>query len=189
MIRKDFTNKQLARIDEVYRATHELCKVLSERCDLPDTMEIIGEIAEFAASHLVKQGIPVRFPTMVTDEEGNDFAVDYYTEGDNIISSLMDALNNYFISEFGEDSAISAIPNDGIIHLAYTTYEFGDDEIRDVQVDFDLANLKYLNYIDDELVLEERRESIEAFIEELSRCDFDAIIADCVRKGFELFGE
>ena len=104
------------------------------------------------------------------------------------MDNLMDALNNYFISEFGEDSAINKIPDDGIIHLAYTTYDFGDEE-RDVQVDFDLANLKYLNYIDDELVLEERRESIEAFIEELSGCDINAIIADCVHKGFELFGE
>lgn len=105
------------------------------------------------------------------------------------MKDLMDAVNNYFASEFGEDSAIDKIPNDGIVHLAYTTYDFGDGEERDVQVDFDLANLKYLNYIDDELVLEEERESTEAFIEELSRCDFDAIIADCVHKGFELFGE
>lgn len=104
-----------------------------------------------------------------------------------MMCKLLEALNRYFTSEFGEDSAIDKIPGDGILHLAYTTYDFGDGEEREVQVDFDLLNLKYLNYIDDELVLEEARECEQEFIDEIKCCGFDDIIRDCVHKGFELY--
>lgn len=103
------------------------------------------------------------------------------------MSKLLDALNRYLSSEFGDGSSLEKIPEDGIIHLAYTTYDFGDGEEREVQVDFDLLNLKYLNYIDDELVLEEPRECEQAFIDEIECCGFDDIIRDCVHKGFELY--
>ena len=68
---------------------------------------------------------------------------------------LLKAVNRYLVREFDSDSALEKIPEDGIFHLAYTTYEFGDDKEHEIQVDFDLLNLKYLNYIDGVLVLEE----------------------------------
>ena len=101
--------------------------------------------------------------------------------------NLLKAVNRYLVREFGEDAALDRIPEDGIFHLAYTTYEFGDEEEHEIQVDFDLLNLKYLNYIDGKLVLEEPRECEQEFIDEMKACEFDDIIRDVVHKGFELY--
>ena len=100
---------------------------------------------------------------------------------------LLKAVNRYLVVEFGVDSEIKEVPKDGIVHLAYTTYDFDDGEEHEVQVDFDLINLKYLNYIDNELVLEEERDTEESFISEIEVCDFNDIIRECVHKGFELY--
>lgn len=88
---------------------------------------------------------------------------------------LINALNNYFVSEFGEDAIIDKLPNDRIVHLAYTV----NDDGAEIQVDFDIKNLKYLNYIDDELVLEEKRTNIQEFIKEIENCSFSDIICNC----------
>ena len=100
---------------------------------------------------------------------------------------LINSVNCYLEREFGE--SIQDIPEDGILHLAYTTYELGDGVEREIQVDFDLNNLKYLNYIDGKLVLEEPRECEQEFIDEMKACEFDDIIRECVHKGFELYGD
>lgn len=89
---------------------------------------------------------------------------------------LIDALNNYLVSGFGEDAMIDKLPDDGIIHLAYTTNDAGEE----IQVDFDINNLKYLNYVDDELVLEEKRDSIQEFIMEIENCGFGDVIWNCL---------
>ena len=102
---------------------------------------------------------------------------------------LLKAVNRYLTREFDEEARLRKIPEDGIFHLAYTTYEFGDDEEHEIQVDFDLLNLKYLNYIDGVMVLEEPRECEQEFIDEMKACEFDDIIRECVRKGFELYGD
>ena len=39
---------------------------------------------------------------------------------------LLKAVNRYLVREFDSDSALEKIPEDGIFHLAYTTYEFGE---------------------------------------------------------------
>ena len=108
------------------------------------------------------------------------------SEGEKM-RDLLKAVNRYLVREFDSDSALEKIPEDGIFHLAYTTYEFGDDKEHEIQVDFDLLNLKYLNYIDGVLVLEEERECEQEFIDEMKACEFDDIIRDVVRKGFELY--
>lgn len=100
---------------------------------------------------------------------------------------LLKTINSYFLKEFDEKAMIAALPEDGIIHLAYTTYEFDDDKEHELQVDFDLKSLSYLNYIDEILVLKEERESLLDFIEEIESCDFDDIIRDCVNEGFKLY--
>lgn len=105
------------------------------------------------------------------------------------MEKLINAVNEYIDREYGEDSEITEIPKTGIIPIAYTTYDFDDGEEHEIQVSFDVNNLKYLNYIDDELVLEEPRDSIDEFIEEISVCDFNDIIRNCIHKGFELFGK
>lgn len=83
--------------------------------------------------------------------------------------------------EFGE--SIQDIPEDGILHLACTTYELGDGVEREIRVVFDLKSLKYLNYIDGELVLEEQRDCLSDFINEIDVCDFDDVIRSVVHKG------
>lgn len=100
---------------------------------------------------------------------------------------LLKAINSYFLKEFDEKAMIAAFPEDGIIHLAYTTYEFDDGTEHELQVDFDLKSLSYLNYIDSILVLKQERESLSDFIEEIVNCDFDDIIRDCVNEGFILY--
>ena len=102
---------------------------------------------------------------------------------------VLRAVNAYLVREFGKDSRLTRIPEDGIFHLAYTTNEFGDNKEHEIQVDFDLLNLKYLNYIDDVMVLEEPRECEQEFIDEMKICEFEDIIRDCVYKGYELYGD
>ena len=98
---------------------------------------------------------------------------------------LLMAINCYMEREF-EDS-LEALPEDGIIHLAYTTYDFGDGEEHEVQVDFDMNAMEYRNYIDDELALTEDRESLDEVAEEISCCGFDDIIRQVVHIGFDRF--
>ena len=43
---------------------------------------------------------------------------------------LINSVNCYLEREFGE--SIQDIPEDGIIHLAYTTYELGDGVEREI---------------------------------------------------------
>ena len=99
---------------------------------------------------------------------------------------LINSVNCYLEREFGE--SIQDIPEDGIIHLAYTTYDFGDGIERDIQVDFDMNSLKYLNYIDWELLLEEPRDCLSDFIDEIAGCGFDDMIRDVVHKGWAIYG-
>ncbi len=103
------------------------------------------------------------------------------------MDKLIEALNDFYVKEYGSDSEITEIPESKILSLAYTTYDFGDGVERDIQVDFDIVNLKYLNYIDDELVLEEPRSSIDDFIAEIESCDFNDIIRDCVHEGYNRY--
>lgn len=99
---------------------------------------------------------------------------------------LLEALNEYYNNE-GWDS-IDKLPEDGIINLAYTTYDFDDEYEHDIEVKFDLNELCYLNYIDFELVLKEYVDSIEQFIEDLN-ASFDDMIYNCLKKGREIYGD
>lgn len=99
---------------------------------------------------------------------------------------LLEALNEYYNNE-GWDSKDS-IPEDGLIPLGYTTYDFDDDCEHDIEVKFDLNELCYLNYIDFELVLKEYVDSIEQLIEDLN-ASFDDMIYNCLKKGREIYGD
>ena len=99
---------------------------------------------------------------------------------------LLEALNEYYNNE-GWDSKDS-IPEDGIIPIGYTTYDFDDDCEHDIEVKFDLNELCYLNYIDFELILKEYVDSIEQFIDDLN-ASFDDMIYNCLKKGREIYGE
>lgn len=99
---------------------------------------------------------------------------------------LIESLNEYYRIE-GWDS-IDKLPEDGIINLAYTTYDFDDDCEHDIEVKFDLNELCYLNYIDSDMVLKENVDSIEQFIDDLN-ASFDDMIYNCLKKGREIYGD
>lgn len=97
---------------------------------------------------------------------------------------LINALNSFFISEYGDDATIDKLPNNGIIHLAYAIYELDNGEQKEMQVDFDLTNLKYLNYVDNILVSKDlprdTRDSIQDFIVEINICTFEDLMRECI---------
>ena len=99
---------------------------------------------------------------------------------------LLEALNEYYNNE-GWDSKDS-IPEDGIIPIGYTTYDFDDDCEHNIEIEFNLNELCYLNYIDSEMVLKEDVDSIEQLIEDLN-ASFDNMIYNCLKKGREIYGD
>lgn len=74
----ELTDAQADRNDEIYESVFETCKVLTENPDLEWDMAFIGEIADFAASLLTEHGIKVRFPSVVTEEDGSQYIEEYY---------------------------------------------------------------------------------------------------------------
>ena len=77
----EFSTAQLERLDEVYNAVHELCKLMTCNQTLDCRMEYVGEIAEEAAEVLMRKGLPVYFP--YKDEYGKIH--DWYKNGEGVI--------------------------------------------------------------------------------------------------------
>ena len=102
------------------------------------------------------------------------------------MDKLLDAINDFYIREFDDYSGVE-VPEDKIIPLCYTTYDFGDGDEHEIQVSIDCKNRAYLNYIDNELVLTEARDSLAEIAAEISCSGFEDIIRDCVYKGLEMF--
>lgn len=74
----ELTDEQVARIDEIHNAVYELCKVLTEDPELEWDMQYIGEIADCAAETMCKVGYKVRYPAIVSEEDGPDRIEEYY---------------------------------------------------------------------------------------------------------------
>ena len=74
----EFTREQEERLDEIYNAALELCKVMTENPDLPYDQSYIGEVAESAAAIMTQHWHKVRFPAIVTDNDGNETIQEYY---------------------------------------------------------------------------------------------------------------
>lgn len=79
----ELTDRQSERVDEVYDAVYEMCKTLTENENLEWDMYFIGEIADFAANTLVLAGNKVRYPAVVTEEDGSQYIVEYHEEEQN----------------------------------------------------------------------------------------------------------
>ena len=73
---------------------------------------------------------------------------------------------------FEQYGKISEIPD--VIPLAYTTSDNGDFEVR---VEFDLKNLKWKEYINEDLFREEKM-SLHDFIDKLNECEFMIVLHD-----------
>lgn len=74
----ELDNEQEARNDEIFDTVFELCKVMAENPELEWNMGFIGEIADCAASILGRHGIRVRFPAVVTNEDGSQYIEEYF---------------------------------------------------------------------------------------------------------------
>ena len=74
----ELTDAQADRNDEIYEAAFEFCKVLTENPDLEWNMAFLGEIADLAASIMTRQGHKVRFPGVVTEQDGTQYIEEYY---------------------------------------------------------------------------------------------------------------
>ena len=98
---------------------------------------------------------------------------------------FMLCVNRYTMYEFDSYAHMDA---DGIVPLAFTEYTFGDDDYE-IQVSFDINKVCFINYIDDEVVLVEPRDSLKEAGQEISECSFDDMIYNCLRKGYELYGD
>ena len=98
---------------------------------------------------------------------------------------IQEQFDRFCWREYRQDA--EEIPDTGVIPVCFTTYEFDEDSkyTHEIQINFDLDSMCWLNHIDDELVLTQQS-SIDSFISDLSVCSFDEIIHDCVMEGFRL---
>lgn len=78
ILHPELSDEQSARCDEIYNAVFEMCKVVADDEKLEWDMYYIGEIAELAANMMVLKGYKVRFPAIVTDEDGTQHIEEYY---------------------------------------------------------------------------------------------------------------
>lgn len=76
-----FSSKQTARISEIYDSVYEMCKVLTENPDLELDMYYIDDIADYSANLLYLLGNRVRYPAVVTGEDGKQYVEEYHGEG------------------------------------------------------------------------------------------------------------
>ena len=76
----ELSDAQIARNDEIYNAAFDFCKVMAEDENLEWNMEIIGQLADFAAELLTTHGNRVRFPVVVTERDGSQHYMEYYGE-------------------------------------------------------------------------------------------------------------
>ena len=76
------SDEQVARNDEIYNAAFEFCKVLAEDENLEWNMEILGQLADYAAELLTTHGSKVRFPSVVTEPDGSQHIEEFYDEED-----------------------------------------------------------------------------------------------------------
>lgn len=98
---------------------------------------------------------------------------------------LLEVLNSYSENEFNQKGygSIEEIPV--VIPMGYTTSDFGQYE---VQVNFDTEKLEWQEYIDGELKIVLKENSIEEFIN-VDVLRFDEIVADILYMANEREGE
>ena len=78
----ELSDEQTARNDEIYGAAYEFCKVIAEDENLDWNMEILGQLADFAADLLTSHGSKVKYPAVVTEPDGSQHIEEFYGEND-----------------------------------------------------------------------------------------------------------
>lgn len=95
---------------------------------------------------------------------------------ENIIEDVKKIINEYYVREFGEDSAINnEVLYDNIkdLGIAYTTYEDENEEIYEVQVSTNVLNKSVLTYIDGNLIETYVYDNWNDYKDYLQHLDFD----------------
>lgn len=114
--------------------------------------------------------------------EDIDDALNYFNETAGLAEQrkqkerLLKALQDYEEKEFGEILSKSINDIKDIIPLAYTTE--GENEQYEIQVNFNLSELQWEEYINGELKRVDKRDSIDDFVKELNSCSFDDVISE-----------
>lgn len=76
----ELSDEQTVRNDEIYNAAFDFCKVMAEDENLEWNMEILGQLADYAAELLTTHGSRVRYPSVVTEPDGSQHIEDFYGE-------------------------------------------------------------------------------------------------------------
>lgn len=76
----ELSDEQSARNDEINNAAFDFCKVMAGDENLEWNMEILGQLADYAAELLTTHGSRVRYPSVVTDTDGSQHIEDFYGE-------------------------------------------------------------------------------------------------------------
>ena len=73
----ELTDEMLERNDELYNAIQDCANIFAEK-KIEWDMSIIGPVADFLCSILHEHGYPVRYPSIVTDNE-QQYIEEYYS--------------------------------------------------------------------------------------------------------------
>ena len=76
----EFTDEQLARLDEIEAAAREFLNALSETDDVTYELEDVWDVIYLGCELLYKRGRIVRLPTHVTKKDGTEYITDWYEE-------------------------------------------------------------------------------------------------------------
>lgn len=75
----ELSDKHLERLDEIYNAIYDMCKVISQNEDLEYNMDYIGGIADYVVGRLLtfKYCDKIYYPAVDIDENGSQKIEEY----------------------------------------------------------------------------------------------------------------
>ena len=78
----EFNDEQIARVDEVYNAVYDMCRIITGKDDLEYNMSYLGSIAEGVVDTLLyDKNInidKIHFPAIITYHDGTQKFEEYY---------------------------------------------------------------------------------------------------------------
>ena len=76
----ELSAEQCLRVDELYEAVWEMCKVFTEIPGLGANIDLLGPLADLVADYLVREGYKLRFPAILFNEDtGEEYVDEYYS--------------------------------------------------------------------------------------------------------------
>lgn len=81
----ELEDEDLEFLDTVYNSIYDTCKLFTENENLEYDMGYIGYIADTMASELAERGNTVKYPAVVTEENGNQYIEKYLRPDKKIV--------------------------------------------------------------------------------------------------------